>query len=284
MTTWYQRGLRFACKGCGACCAGTPGYVWVTRAEADIIAAALGIGRGEFAEEYTRVVGGRRSLRERANGDCVLLRSGKCLAYHVRPHQCRTWPFWPEYLRSAALWRSLEEGCPGIGRGAMHPFEEITAIVRSRGTYNRMTRLFAKLLAIYDQCGKGTGAGGPSCRACGRCCEFAEHGHDLYLSSLEAAWMIFAGGPPQKLRRRECPYFKHGRCGNRAGRALGCRTYFCGGDGPEARVLHEQALERIRKLSTGAEIPWRYDRIDRALGAAARARGEKGPLFSSFLA
>ena len=282
MTTWYERGLRFACKGCGACCAGAPGYVWVTKAEAAIMAAALGVPGDAFAEKYTRVIGRRRSLRERANGDCTLLRSGECAVYHVRPHQCRTWPFWPENLTSRARWRSLGENCPGIGRGAIHSLEDITRVLASRRPYNKVTRVFAKLLAIYAQCEEIAACEGARCKACGRCCRFSEHGHDLYVSSLEAAWMLFAGGRPRALRRGECPYLDHGRCANRTGRALGCRTYFCEGDDESAREVHETMLGRIKKLSVEAEIPWHYDRIDRALRAAADDGQERAPVFSYF--
>ena len=34
-TPWYKDGLRFQCTGCGDCCTGGPGYVWVNQAEID---------------------------------------------------------------------------------------------------------------------------------------------------------------------------------------------------------------------------------------------------------
>ena len=36
---WYQQGLKFHCLGCGDCCTGEPGYVWVTKAEIAALAA-----------------------------------------------------------------------------------------------------------------------------------------------------------------------------------------------------------------------------------------------------
>jgi uncharacterized protein len=45
---WYRDGLAFACTGCGDCCTGAPGYVWVTRAEIEAMAAALGLAPAEF--------------------------------------------------------------------------------------------------------------------------------------------------------------------------------------------------------------------------------------------
>src|SRR6478752_2178164 len=71
-TVWYADGLRFACTQCGNCCTGQPGFVWVNDEEI----AALADFRGEPEDQvrglYTRSEGGtRRSLREKANGDCV---------------------------------------------------------------------------------------------------------------------------------------------------------------------------------------------------------------------
>jgi len=43
-----------------------------------------------------------------------------CLVYPVRPRQCRTWPFWPEVLRSRDAWDRATEKCPGIGKGKYH--------------------------------------------------------------------------------------------------------------------------------------------------------------------
>ena len=36
---WYAEGLKFQCTGCGDCCTGAPGYVWVNQAEIDALAA-----------------------------------------------------------------------------------------------------------------------------------------------------------------------------------------------------------------------------------------------------
>ena len=92
---WYAEGLRFACTRCGNCCTGQSGFVWVNDEEVRAIAEF----RGEPVEEvlglFTRREGARRSLKERANGDCVFWdREAGCTVYSVRPRQCRTWPFW----------------------------------------------------------------------------------------------------------------------------------------------------------------------------------------------
>ncbi|MDO4557671.1 MAG: YkgJ family cysteine cluster protein [Planctomycetia bacterium] len=124
---WYLGGLRFECTGCGGCCSGAPGFVWVTSGEIVAMAGSLGISSPEFERRYVRRVGRGHSLRERPDGDCVLLdaESRKCQVYGVRPRQCRTWPFWDSNLETREDWERAAASCPGCNRGERIPFEEI---------------------------------------------------------------------------------------------------------------------------------------------------------------
>jgi Fe-S-cluster containining protein len=118
MAEWFEGGLAFQCTRCGDCCRGEPGYVWVTFDEVAAMANALGIGAREFEASCLRQVGRRMSLLEKPNGDCIFWEDSKgCIVYTARPLQCRTFPFWPENIRSREEWQSLASRCPGIGRG-----------------------------------------------------------------------------------------------------------------------------------------------------------------------
>lgn len=124
---WYREGLCFSCTGCGGCCTGGPGYVWVSEEEMQTMADFLGLSLSAFCRRYTRIVDGRYSLTEmRDNYDCVFLEGKRCTIYPVRPIQCRTFPFWPENLVSKEAWESAKEHCEGIHDQAerIH-FEEI---------------------------------------------------------------------------------------------------------------------------------------------------------------
>src|SRR5476651_1037216 len=68
---WYHGGLRFRCTQCGHCCTGAPGYVWVNDEEIEAIAEFLGEPLEQTTAVHTRLVNRGRSLREKANGDCV---------------------------------------------------------------------------------------------------------------------------------------------------------------------------------------------------------------------
>ena len=124
---WYSEGLRFECTQCGDCCTGAPGYVWVNAAEVEALAAATAMTVADFEKQHVRRVGVRRSLKEYANGDCVLFDAEKrcCTVYDARPRQCKTWPFWRSNLKNEAAWRETCEACPGSGRGKLYQLTDI---------------------------------------------------------------------------------------------------------------------------------------------------------------
>lgn len=138
---WYAPGLTFKCTQCGNCCSGPSGYVWFDDDEAKRIAEFLGITEADFRRRFTRRVWGRATLdevkRDRGQYDCVFLRrdgEGKalCSIYPVRPTQCRTWPFWPENIRSSEAWEQAANmtPCPGMQRrdGEFVPIERIRVL------------------------------------------------------------------------------------------------------------------------------------------------------------
>jgi Fe-S-cluster containining protein len=131
---WYQEGLRFECTGCGRCCTGPPGYVWVKEEEIRALAQNRRLPPEEFSRLYLRRVGSRHSLLERPNGDCIFYQEGQgCSVYSARPLQCRTFPFWPEHLRRPSDWEKLKAECEGAGQGRLYPLEEIRTIRLGKG-------------------------------------------------------------------------------------------------------------------------------------------------------
>lgn len=129
---WFRNGLRFECTGCGDCCTGAPGYVWVSDAEIEELANVLDLPVAVFEARYVRSVENRKSLIEVEQGDCVFFdrTSRRCRVYEHRPTQCRTWPFWQSNLRDPAMWQAVAQNCPGCNRGRLHSMGEI--LVESR--------------------------------------------------------------------------------------------------------------------------------------------------------
>ena len=131
---WYADGLRFSCTQCGNCCSGPPGYVWFHLDELKAMADHLKMLPHEFLRQYAHKVDGHWTLNEvQRDGqyDCVFLarnpktNRGTCSIYHVRPTQCRTWPFWDYNLASPERWNDAARGCPGINRGNKYTFVQI---------------------------------------------------------------------------------------------------------------------------------------------------------------
>lgn len=115
---WYADGLRFECTGCGHCCTGGDGYVWVSTAEIHALAARFGLSPNEFGRRYLRRFEGRYALVDAAGGDCVFLRGKTCTVYEDRPAQCRAFPWWPVNLKSPAAWKKAALSCEGISEVA----------------------------------------------------------------------------------------------------------------------------------------------------------------------
>ncbi|MCC6575272.1 MAG: YkgJ family cysteine cluster protein [Planctomycetes bacterium] len=118
---WHSDGVHFRCKGpeCGDCCSGKKGsgYVWVSETEMRAIATQLGLEICQFTTKYVRQVGNRYSLIEKSNQDCIFYIKDKgCGVYDARPTQCRTYPFWPEVVRTPESWALEALQCPGIDK------------------------------------------------------------------------------------------------------------------------------------------------------------------------
>lgn len=112
---WYHEGLRFKCTGCGKCCGGAPGYVWLTESDIKRLASHLDISEKELLNQHCRNVGGKYSLKEQSiTYNCIFLKDKKCSVYEGRPNQCRTYPFWGKILKSKKTWNYEVYECEGI--------------------------------------------------------------------------------------------------------------------------------------------------------------------------
>jgi len=124
---WYKDGLSFNCTECGHCCTGSPGYVWVTDDEIAQMADHLKLQINDFIRHFVRRIDGKLALVEMAKKyDCIFLKNRKCSIYSVRPKQCRTFPWWPQNLKSEKDWDKAAKYCEGIQKNA--PVVPLTTI------------------------------------------------------------------------------------------------------------------------------------------------------------
>jgi len=256
--------FRFECHRCGHCCTGGAGYVWLEPDEPPRLAAALGLTVEAFVAQHVRRVRDPRSGEERLSlreagggtgGRCTLLAGqNTCTAYAARPRHCATFPYWSSVLAGGAGFEAARATCPGI---AVVAPDEVRVSA------------FAALEVLYAELERFLERAAPVCIGRGVCCRFEEAGHELFATGLEADYAAArapeASSPEAPGR---CPYHVAGRCTARAGRPLGCRTYFC--DPRTTAVLeeaHEHFLGRLREIEAETGYPASYGRFPALLAA-----------------
>ena len=106
-----------ACEECGGkCCIGESGYIWTNPLEIQKIADFLKLSQEEFKQTFLIKVGYKYSLKEKpfeGGYACVFFneKNRNCSIYDVRPHQCRTFPFWDFFKNNI---KEVKKECPGI--------------------------------------------------------------------------------------------------------------------------------------------------------------------------
>ncbi|OQX28501.1 MAG: hypothetical protein B0D92_08585 [Spirochaeta sp. LUC14_002_19_P3] len=130
--SFLDNGLQFECISCGHCCRHESGYVFLSEKDINGLAAYQHLSAEIFTKQYCRMVNIgtdiRVSLLETSDNDCIFWNQ-KCTVYEARPHQCRTYPFWPSIVSSKEQWCREGCDCPGIGRGKNYSREEIHRIL-----------------------------------------------------------------------------------------------------------------------------------------------------------
>jgi hypothetical protein len=142
----------------------------------------------------------------------------------------------------------------------------------------------------------------PICLASGACCNFEKFGHRMYVSGLEAAFVVARIDAARKARaanplrvldiaaardRGDCPYLvtnvndPAGRafCGEHEERPLGCRIFYCdkGADGRGAEwqsELYEAIHREIVALHQALDAPYSYIEWREALRVVADDRAQ----------
>lgn len=133
-----------------------------------------------------------------------------------------------------------------------------------------LVEIKAELGCLYAKLEQEIAEFSPRCDASGRCCRFAEYGHTLFLSAVEAAWLFEPGAEAMKesagrpLDRDTCPYQVGKLCTARERRPIGCRVYFCDPTFAERQQeLSEQYLLRLKGLHREKGWDWDYRPLHR---------------------
>lgn len=127
------------------------------------------------------------------------------------------------------------------------------------------TTVVADLLAVFAAVTEEVTKRGPVCWASGRCCNFRQTGHLLYVTGLEAAFTLVRCGSPGRDRLAEavtsggCPFQVMNLCGVHGDKPLGCRLFFCDMTAQQwQNEVYEQLLGRLRDIHVRHGIEYRY--------------------------
>jgi Fe-S-cluster containining protein len=112
--------------------------------------------------------------------------------------------------------------------------------------------------ALYREVDAELRALGASCDACGRCCRFAEFGHELWVTNLELSYLLARHGRRGAAAAGACPYLDGDRCSARTGRALACRTFHCSLSRDVVEEITNRYFERLRALARAEGLPIEY--------------------------
>ena len=109
------------------------------------------------------------------------------------------------------------------------------------------------------------------CEACGRCCDFAQFEHRLFVTTPELMYLAAKLGTEniKSMTSSRCPYNTGGKCTIYEYRFAGCRIFCCKGDADFQSRLSESALSRFKSVCTNFKIPYRYIDLPNALSNTA---------------
>ena len=119
-------------------------------------------------------------------------------------------------------------------------------------TYGELETIYSDLKRELDELQ-------PGCQLSSRCCKFKEYDHELWTTRLEFEYLVEHEGKPQSAPDGVCPYLKHGLCGVRDHRMLGCRVFYCDeAYKPVMNSVYEKYHRKMKDLHERAGIPNEY--------------------------
>jgi Fe-S-cluster containining protein len=108
------------------------------------------------------------------------------------------------------------------------------------------------------------------CDACGKCCDFENYDHRLFVTSPELTYFALKLDPDKikPMPAGRCPYNIDGKCIVYPFRFAGCRIFSCKRDKEIQNRLSEQAVVKFKAICEKFRLPYRYTDLPTALNKA----------------
>ena len=113
-----------------------------------------------------------------------------------------------------------------------------------------------------------------SCEVCGKCCDFEQYGHRLYVTSPEMIYFVekVGGANIKQMATAKCCYQVEGKCSVYAYRFSGCRIFCCKGEAGFQSELTEAVIKKFKAVCDELQIPYRYVELPVALKISVTAK------------
>jgi hypothetical protein len=127
-------------------------------------------------------------------------------------------------------------------------------------TEERLVRRVAEIYRWLDlQIGNNDSLSGV-CEACGKCCDFDNFDHRLFVTTPELMYLSanLGAGRIMPMRTGRCPYNIDGKCSIYEYRFAGCRIFCCKGSAESQSMLSESAVKKFKSACVEFAIAYRY--------------------------
>jgi hypothetical protein len=140
-------------------------------------------------------------------------------------------------------------------------------VVAEGKTNNQLTEKVAEIYSGLDLQIRESGDSAGVCKACGRCCDFSQFEHRLFVTTPELMYLAAKLGAEnvKPMTSSRCPYNTDGKCTIYEYRFAGCRIFCCRGDADFQSSLSESTLKEFKSICTELQVPYRYAALSGAL-------------------
>ncbi|MHC4062296.1 MAG: YkgJ family cysteine cluster protein [Planctomycetota bacterium] len=142
-------------------------------------------------------------------------------------------------------------------------------------TEKRLVRRVAEIYRWLDLQIRDNGSLSGVCEACGKCCDFDNFDHRLFVTTPELMYLAakLGGEKIKPMNGGRCPYNVNGKCSIYEYRFGGCRIFCCRGNSNFQSRLSESAVKKFKSACVEFDVPYKYLDLAAALNELRQRYG-----------